>query len=58
MFEKKNSFAPFLWTFGAGIVTGAVIALVFTPVTGKNFQKKVADKVEDFQSVVRKVANS
>jgi gas vesicle protein len=58
MFEKKFKISSFLWTFGAGIVTGAAIALVFTPVTGKKFQKKVADTVEDFQSAVRKVANS
>ena len=65
MFEKKNRFATFLWSFGAGLVTGAAIALVFTPITGRKFQKKlaevtekVAEKVEDMQTVVRKVANA
>lgn len=65
MFEKKNKFTGFILTFGAGVLTGAALALLFTPITGKKFQQKVADvtgkvieKVDDFQTVVRKVANA
>jgi gas vesicle protein len=61
MFERKNKFTGFILTFGAGILTGAALALLYTPLTGKNMQKKVADitdkvieKVDDLQSFVRR----
>ena len=60
MFEKKKtSFSKLAWTFGAGIVTGAVLGLFYAPMTGKKLQKKVnditdkvIDRVEDFQKRV------
>ena len=59
MFEKKSSFGKFVFTFGFGLVAGTVIGLLYAPMTGKKFQKKVVDvtekvfdKVEDFQKKV------
>jgi len=53
------------FTFGAGVVTGAVLALLYTPLTGKKLQKKVADvadkvidKVDDIHQSVRKIARA
>ncbi len=55
----------FAFTFGAGVVTGAVLALLYTPITGKKLQKKVADltdkvidKVDDMQQSVRNIARA
>ena len=56
MFAKKTSFSTFLFTFIGGLVTGGLLALFFTPMTGKKLQKKVVDKVEDLQEVVRRIA--
>ena len=65
MFGKKTAFTKFAFTFGAGLVTGAALALLYAPMTGKNLQKKVAgvtdrviDKVDDLQQTVRKIANA
>jgi gas vesicle protein len=51
-----------LFTFAAGAIAGAVLSLLYTPITGKKFQKKVVDvsekvvdKFQDVQSAVRKV---
>jgi len=55
-FQKKTSFVTILWSFIAGAFAGAITALFFTPLTGKKFQRKVADvtgkvidKVEDLR---------
>lgn len=65
MFERKSTVTGFILTFGAGILTGAALALLFTPLTGKKMQKKVADitekvidKVDHLQDKLRKVANA
>jgi gas vesicle protein len=72
MFDKKRSpnvFSSYAWTFAIGAITGAAVALLYAPMTGKKMQKKVADvtdKVRDVvedsvgnvQSVLRKVANA
>jgi gas vesicle protein len=65
MFERKRPFTGFLVTFGAGMLTGAAVALLYTPITGKRMQKKVADvsekivdTFEDLQEKVRKVATA
>jgi len=64
MSVSKWSFNKFVFTFGAGVFTGAVLALLYTPITGKKLQKKVADltdrvidKVDDVQQSVRKIAH-
>jgi gas vesicle protein len=72
MFDKKrglNGFSSFAWTFAIGAITGAAVALLYAPMTGKKMQKKVADvtdkvrdvvedSVDNVQSVLRKVANA
>ncbi len=64
MFAKKN-FTAFVFTFAAGVITGAVLGVLYAPMTGKKLQQKVADvtekvidKVEDLQQTVRKIANA
>lgn len=69
MFTRKQKF-PFgkvTVGFALGALSGAVLALLYAPMTGKKMQKKIAgvtedvfDKVEDgvnqVQSSVRKLA--
>jgi gas vesicle protein len=62
MFDKRSTFRSYVFTFAAGAIAGAVLALLYTPITGKKFQKKVVDvsekvvdKFQDVQSAVRKV---
>ena len=69
MFKQKSSLSSYTWTFLFGAITGAAVALLYAPMTGKKMQRKVADvteKVKDVvedsvgnvQSVLRKVANA
>lgn len=66
MFGRKKSPLPgFLMTFGAGLITGAALALLYAPMPGKKMQKKVVDitdkvidKVEDLQESVRRLATA
>jgi hypothetical protein len=64
MFTRKTSFVSLTWVFAVGAVAGAAAALLYAPMTGRKFQKKVAgvtdkviDKVDDIKSAVLKVAN-
>ncbi len=71
MFVRKQKF-PFgqvALGVAAGAVSGAVLALLFAPVTGKRMQKKivkatenlidtVGEKVEDVQTSVRRLARA
>jgi len=58
MFEKKNTFKTFAFTFLGGVVAGAVLGLLYAPVAGKKLQKKVADVSDQVQQTVRKIANA
>jgi len=65
MFGKKPAFKKYAFTFLGGVIAGAVIGLLYAPVTGKKLQKKVAgvteqviDKVDELQQTVRKIANA
>jgi gas vesicle protein len=58
MFGNKWSFKKYAFTFGAGIVAGAVLGLLYAPVTGKKLQKKVLDVTDELQQTVRKIANA
>ena len=71
MFFKKQKFpaGKVAAAFGLGALAGSVVALLFTPLTGKKMQKKIAnvtgdlvekveDKVEDVQATVRKIARA
>ena len=58
-------FRKYAFTFGAGIVAGAILGLLYAPLTGKKMQRKVADvadqvidKVDELQQKVRKIANA
>jgi len=71
MFSRKQKF-PFgkvAAGFGIGVVAGAVIALLYAPLTGKKMQKKLAsvtgdliekveEKVDDVQATVRRIARA
>ena len=71
MFSRKQKFpaGKVAVAFGAGALAGSVLALLFTPLTGKKMQKKIAnvtgdlvekveDKFEDVQATVRKIARA
>jgi gas vesicle protein len=66
---KKSSFSRFAFSFILGTLTGAAVALLYAPMTGKKMQKKFADatekvkdvvedSVDNVQNVLRKVANA
>jgi len=71
MFSRKQKF-PFgkvALGFGIGALSGAAVALLYAPLTGKNLQNKIAnvtenliDKVEetvdDVQASVRRLARA
>jgi gas vesicle protein len=67
MFSRKQQFplGTMAIAFGIGAVSGAVLALLYAPLTGKKMQKKVAgvtsslidrveETVEDAQKSVRR----
>ena len=65
MFSRKQKFPLGKVTLGfaLGAISGAVLALLYAPVTGKKLQKKIADvtdnvldKVENVQATVRRIA--
>lgn len=71
MFSRKQKFpvAKVAVAFGIGALSGAVLALLYAPLTGKKMQKKIADvtgdlidkveeKVDDVQSTVRRIARA
>ena len=58
MFGQKSSFKKYAFTFSAGIVAGAILGLLYAPVTGKKLQKKVLDVTDELQQTVRKFANA
>ena len=71
MFSKKQKFpaGKVAAAFGIGAVAGSVLALLFTPLTGKKMQKKIVkvtenvidkveDKFEDVQTTVRRIARA
>ncbi|MGZ5441188.1 MAG: YtxH domain-containing protein [Thermoanaerobaculia bacterium] len=65
MFGKKTKYTGFILAFVGGVITGAAIALLYAPMTGKKMQKKVGDvadkvidRVEDLQDQVRRFANA
>lgn len=58
MFEKKNTFKKYAFTFIGGVIAGAILGLLYAPVTGKKMQKKVADVADEVQQTVRKFANA
>ena len=65
MFAKKTNYTGMIFLFVGGVITGAAVALLFAPMTGKKMQKKVVevtdkviDKVEDIQDQVRRFATA
>lgn len=58
MFGQKFTFKKYAFTFVAGIVAGAILGLLYAPVTGKKLQKKVLDVTDELQQKVRKIANA
>ena len=65
MFGSKGTFRQYLFTFGAGLAAGAILGLLYAPISGKRMQKKVSDvadqvidKVDELQQKVRKIANA
>ncbi len=71
MFNSKQKF-PFgkvALGFAIGVISGAAVALLYAPLTGKKMQKKIAnvtgnlidkveEKVDDVQATVRRIARA
>ncbi len=71
MFSRKQKF-PFgkvAAGFGIGAISGALVALLLTPLTGKKMQKKITnatgnllekveETVDDVQATVRRIART
>jgi gas vesicle protein len=59
MFSRKQKFplGKVAIGFGAGAVAGASLALLYTPLTGKKMQKKVADVTEKVIDKVEETVN-
>jgi len=71
MFSRKQKFplGKVAAGFGLGAVAGAILALLYAPLTGKKLQKKIAgvtgnliekveETVDDVQSTVRRIAKA
>jgi gas vesicle protein len=71
MFSRKQKFpiGKVAAAFGIGAIAGAVVALLYAPLTGKKMQKKIAnvsgdlfekveEKFDDVQATVRKIARA
>jgi gas vesicle protein len=71
MFSRKQKFplGKVAAGFGLGAVSGAILALLYAPLTGKKLQKKIAgvtenliekveDTVGDVQATVRRIAKA
>ena len=71
MFSRKQKFplGKVAAGFGLGAVSGAILALLYAPLTGKKLQKKIAcvtenliekveETVDDVQSTVRRIAKA
>jgi gas vesicle protein len=71
MFSRKQKFpaGQVAAAFAIGAIAGGIAALLFTPLTGKKMQKKIAnvtedlfekveDKVEDVSATVRRIARA
>jgi gas vesicle protein len=65
MSGSRGTFRKYAWTFGFGVAAGAILGLLYAPVTGKKMQKKVGevtdqviDRVDELQQKVRKIANA
>ena len=71
MFSRKQKFpiGKVALGFGIGAISGAVLALLYAPVSGKKMQKKISnvteslldkveEKVDDVQATVRRLARA
>jgi gas vesicle protein len=71
MFSRKQKYplGKVAVGFGIGAVSGAILALLYAPLTGKKMQKKIAgvtenlmekveDTVGDVQATVRRIAQA
>ena len=67
--RKKFPFGKVAVGFGIGAISGAVLALLYAPLSGKKLQKKIAgvtenlidkveEKVDDVQATVRRIAKA
>ncbi|MDQ6801464.1 MAG: YtxH domain-containing protein [Acidobacteriota bacterium] len=63
--RSRGTFRNYAFTFGFGVVAGAILGLLYAPITGKKMQKRVGevtdqviDRVDELQQKVRKIANA
>lgn len=53
--RTENRIAKFSFTFIAGAVVGAAVALLYAPMTGKKMQRQVKDVIDDQMDNVEKM---
>jgi len=59
MFSRKQKFpvGKVAIAFGIGALSGAVLALLYTPLSGKKLQRKVADVTENLLDKVEETVD-
>lgn len=55
MFGRKSPIGKYMLMFALGAVTGAAVALLYAPMTGKKMQKKVGDVTDKVIDATDKV---
>jgi gas vesicle protein len=55
MFGRKPPIGKFMLMFALGAVTGAAVALLYAPMTGRKMQKKVGDVTDKVIDATDKV---
>ncbi len=55
MFGRKPPIGKYMLMFALGVVTGAAVALLYAPMTGRKMQKKVGDVTDKVIDATDKV---
>ena len=55
MFGRKAPIGKYMLMFALGVVTGAAVALLYAPMTGRKMQKKVGDVTDKVIDATDKV---
>ena len=62
MFKNRFPYGKVSFAFVIGALTGAAVALVLAPMTGKKLQKEIKnfaeDQAENVEKMVKKVVNA
>ncbi len=53
--EKKICWSGLTVSFFSGLLLGAGVALLFTPITGKDARKSIVDEFDELKSKLKKL---